>query len=188
MRLDKIKALLPAVFQQAVVEGTPLYSLLAVMEQLHAQTEHTLAIIDCNFDPRRAPERFIPMLAQWVDLGWLIGQAAPSAEPGDEKSPDRSAVLSTDRLRDLVIVAVDLSRRRGTVDGLSRFLKLALGSDGFKFHENVNSAGQTTPFHLWIEADPALKSQCPLIERIVATEKPAYLTHELTLSLTPAAQ
>ena len=71
-----------------------------------------------------------------------------------------------------MIAAVELSKHRGTVQGLAKFLSLALGSGQFKIHENLDSTGKITPFHLWIEADDSLKLQRPLPDgalKIVAT-------------------
>ena len=178
MTLDDITRLLPSVFQQAAVPGSPLHALLATMAELHAATEQTLADLDVYFDPRRAPDAFVPMLAQWVDLDRL-GDTGPAS--------NGSATPTGDRLRRLVIAAADLSRRRGTSGGLTTFLSLAVGSAQFTVRENRGSDGTARPFHLWVEADAGLQPQLALIDRIVRAEKPAHLTHEITFAPPPAA-
>jgi phage tail-like protein len=182
MKADKIENLLPGVFQKAVALGQPLRALIEAMEALHERPEAILAGLDTVVDPRRTPDAFVPMLASWVDLDWLFspargyeGRAAPMS-------------LEVGALRRLVRAAALLSQSRGTLPGLREFLRLATGSDGFVLHEglrssggaDVGSRGRTTPFHLWVEAPESTRPLRTLIERIIESEKPAYLTYELT--------
>src|SRR5262245_44871149 len=106
MKQDEISRLLPAVFQRAVMPGTPLAALLAVMEELHAPVEGLLADLDAYFDPRRAPEPFLPFLARWVGLGRLLDDWPRRADDADFW-PSGSG-----HLRELIAAAVVLARWR----------------------------------------------------------------------------
>src|SRR6267143_2908852 len=132
MRREEIRRLLPAVFQTAAAEGTPIAALLGLMEQLHEPSEKRLAALDEVLDPRRAPERFVPFLAGWLDL------------------PPELA-LGMDRLRALVALAADLARWRGTARGLTAFLEAATGATGFRIDDALR------PFHLHVIAPQSLR-------------------------------
>lgn len=170
MKRNEIEALLPDIFQRAAQPGTPLFALLEVMAALHAPDEDALTALDRYFDPYRAPERFMPYLAGWVDLQRLIltqgeGAAFP---PG------------TGRLRELVAAAAHLSKWRGTSRGLLRFLETATGLKGFEIDEAVPGPnGEPRAFHIRVNAPAESESYRDLIARIIEMEKPAYVTYEL---------
>jgi phage tail-like protein len=176
MKQTEIASLLPGVFQRTLFPGHPLFAMLEVMEDLHAPAEQAFANLDLFFDPYRSPDRFVPFLADWVDLERLLVQ-----------SPEERAVTGTaplpsglGRLRDLIATAASLSRSRGTVRGLIRFLETATGVQGFQIDENVPGPdGQPKPFHMLIRAPAAAARFQIMIERIVEAEKPVYLTYEL---------
>src|SRR5437870_1411434 len=135
MRSADIARLLPDVFQSALrpAEGAfepdrPMLGTLDAMAALHAPCEAILDDLDRFFDPRRAPERFVPFLARWVDLGWLLGPAP--AEAGSQ--PLASGL---EPLRQLVSAASETARWRGTARGLVRFLDTVTGTPGFKVDE-----------------------------------------------------
>jgi phage tail-like protein len=157
MRSSEIQRLLPGVFQRTLGEGgTPLGAALEVMSALHAPSEAILQDLDAFFDPRRTPERFVPLLARWMDLEVALG-----AEPG--------------RLRELTAAAFDLAQWRGTARGLVRFLEIATGVPGFQVDERVR------PFHVRVTVPAAAAGLRPLVERIIEREKPASVTYELTV-------
>ncbi len=174
MKTRQIKKLLPWVYQRTAKPGSPLLSLLEVMQDMHAPIEETLGHLDSMFDPRRTPDAFVPYLAGWVDLGVLLDVS---------RSGQSSAVtLSTGlgRLRELVASAAMLSEWRGTKKGLQLFLETATGSKGFIIDEQVTgSDGKVQPFHLRVIAPRDLLAHCSLIQRIIELEKPAYVTYEM---------
>jgi phage tail-like protein len=181
MRREDIRRLLPAVYRTTLTEGGPLLALLGVMEALHAPSEEALRDLDAALDPRRAPDRFVPFLATWVDLAWLWTDREASAETAVGQE---SLVLERiGMLRELVASAAYLSQWRGTSRGLRAFLERATGSRGFEIEEEaLDSEGRARPFHLRIRApasaaEPRLRA---LITRVVEMEKPAYATYELT--------
>lgn len=175
MRQDEIARLLPEVFQRTLEPGSALSAWLAVMEELHAPAEAVLAQLETHFDPRQAPERLLPMLADWVDLTRFM-RASAVADAGVED------LISSGngRLRELIAAALNLSQLRGTRVGLVRFLEIATGLKGFEIEENYPTAeGEPRPFHIVVHAPPASRIHESLIRRIVEQEKPAYVTCDL---------
>jgi len=157
MRSSEIQRLLPGVFQRTLGEGgTPLAAALEAMSALQAPSEAVLQDLDAFFDPRRTPERFVPLLARWMDL-----EVALNAAPG--------------RLRELIAAAFDLAQWRGTARGLVRFLEIATGVTGFQVEERVR------PFHVRVTVPAEAAGLRPLVEQIVEREKPASVTYELVV-------
>lgn len=178
MRRAEIEQLLPSVYQMALhpVDGwviepdQRLGALLDAMEALHDPIERILDRLEAWLDPRRAPDPFVPYLAGWVDLDRLAGGEATMAAAG------------TDRLRELVAAASDLARWRGTSRGLLRFLGIATGLPGFSVDERpAGPDGRPRPFHVVVHGPAEAARMRPLIERIVESEKPAYVTCDIVL-------
>jgi phage tail-like protein len=173
MRPAEITRLLPELFQRTSQPGSPLAALIEVMAGLHDPSEDALAHLDKYFDAYRTPERFVPFLARWVDLEWLLvapdaGIESPTYAPG------------SGQLRELIAAAVLLSRWRGTARGLQQFLETATGVVGFEIHEQVpDTTGRPRPFHIQVIAPAAAAAYQPLIEHMIAVQKPAYATAEL---------
>ena len=176
MKHEQIRALLPAVFQQSVTPGSPLAALLDVMEALQRPSEAKLEQLDETFDARRTPDAFVPFLARWVDLGWLLETPARGTHPAATAT---SLPLDLGRLRELVAAAALLSRWRGTAKGLLLSLHIATGLQGFSVDEQVTATdGTRRPFHIRLRAPAAAQPLRALITRIVEFEKPAYVTWE----------
>jgi phage tail-like protein len=190
VRSEAIERLLPGVFQLAlhpsargVVEpDRRLGATLQAMEALHEPCERVLVDLSSYVDPRLAPPAFVPYLASWVDLDRFLVAAAddPSLSP---------TLLATGlgRLRELVAAAAELARWRGTALGLRRFLETATGLGGWTIEENVSGPERAPrPFHLRVVGPAEAEPYRPLVERIVAAEKPVAVTHELDFAR-PAA-
>lgn len=161
MRSPDIQRLLPGVFQRTVQPASPLAALLEAMEALHAPSEAVLGTLESHFDPRRAPERFVPFLAHWVGM-------------------DLPVTTGLGRLRELVAAAVEISRWRGTARGLRLFLTTATGRTDFDVDESVpDEDGKPRPFHVRVRAPAEVSAHRLLLERIIEREKPAYVTYEL---------
>ena len=178
MKQSEIKYLLPGIFQRTLRQGSPLSAILEVMEGLHAPSEETLRRLETNFDPRRAPAAFVPFMARWVDLDRLFERPLEAAQA----RPSTPVTLPTGlgRLRELVATAAYISQWRGTSKGLLMFLETATGLDGFEIDERVPApGGKSQPFHFRLRAPAEASSFRSLIERIVASEKPAYVTCEI---------
>jgi phage tail-like protein len=167
MKSAEILRLLPGVIQRTARPGNPLAAVLSVMEALHAPSEEVLENLDALFDPRRAPDRFVPFLARWVDL-------------------DLPVTTGLGRLRELSAAGVELSRWRGTARGLLLFLSTATGRQDFEVDERVPGPdGVPLPFHIRVRAPGELVPHRPMLERIIELEKPAYVTYELHFTQLP---
>ncbi len=90
MNRAEIEQLLPGIFQRTVKPGHPLAALLEVMEALHAPSEDVLARLDICFNPRRTRDDFVPLLARWLDLGFLLETPA-----GDKLKKRSSETISS---------------------------------------------------------------------------------------------
>jgi len=176
MKREAIERRLPEVVQRALREGEPLWALLGVMEALHAPVERMRGDLDRVFDPRRAPDAFVGYLARWVDLERVFESSASEASP--------QSAIEHGALRELIARAVELSQWRGTARGLVSFLECATGVSGFEVDEAVVPPGgvEPRPYHIRIRVPEAARAARPLIERIVASEKPAYVTAELAFA------
>jgi phage tail-like protein len=178
MKPSEIERLLPEVMRPGAAEGAPLAALLQVMAALQAPNEELLATLDRVFDPARTDDAFVPLLARWVDMDRLTASTA-GGEP-------LSSGLG--RLRELVRRAAWLSQWRGTRQGLTDFLATAVGLPGFDVQEDVrDESGRPRPFHIRVVAPADALAHRTLIERIIALEKPAYLTCELVFAPAEAA-
>jgi hypothetical protein len=116
------------------------------------------------------------MLARWLDLDRLFER-----RPTGEDLPLRQLMpAGLGRLRELIAMAAELSKWRGTKRGLLLFLQTATGLQGFEVDEKVpGDDGLPRPFHLRVKVPPGGLELKGLIERIVSSEKPAYVTYEL---------
>jgi phage tail-like protein len=175
MRRNEIEQLLPGVYQlalhpletSALVSDTRLAGLLDAMEELHDPAEQILMRLDAYVDPRRAPDTFVTYLAGWVDLDWIAVSGRVTTGAG--------------RLRELVAVAMEESRWRGSAKGLISFLVAATGVSGWTIDEAPPAEdGHRRPFHLLIHAPASVAPHAAMVERIVESEKPAAVTYEVT--------
>ncbi len=175
---SKLLKVLPEVFQVAADTSSPLQALLAVAEDMHGPVRQVLDRIHTVPDPGRAPSSLIPFLSRWVDLDWLTlpgpegGTGSGGAGSGNIPA---TGAIPISRQRDLIAAAAQLSARRGTVDGLTRFLHLATGVPGFDV-ESVPGA-----FHIKVLVPAEAGGQLELIRRIVKGMKPAHVTDEVTV-------
>ncbi|HEY6292469.1 MAG TPA: hypothetical protein VI455_13040 [Terriglobia bacterium] len=178
MKQNEIKHLLPGIFRRTLREGNPLSAIVEIMEALHAPSEEKLRGLDANFDPRRAPDAFVPFLARWVDLDRLFERPLEATQP--RRSTPRMLPSGLGRLRELVASAAYVSQWRGTSKGLLLLLETATGMSGFEIEERVpGPGGRPRPFHFQLRVPLEAASCRSLIERIVESEKPAYVTCEI---------
>ena len=178
MNRAEIARLLPSVFQRTLNDRTALDAVLAVMESLHEPSETALARLVHFFNPRWTDERFLTMLAHWVNLH-RIHPRRPFGEPPLDWS-SRLTALEPGHLRELISQATSLAQLRGTSSGLRRFLEVATGESPFSLDESVEDEhGEVIPFHVRVIAPQRAERQRELIERIVELEKPAYVTYEI---------
>ena len=161
MRAAEIELLLPEVLRRTVVPGSPMSALVGVMESMHAPAEEALRGFPSVLDPRATPDRFVGMLATWVDLARL--DATPAGR------------IDAARMRLLVSLAAELADWRGTPGGLMWLLTLATGVAGLQLES-------TGPFAVRIVVPPASAAQADLVREIAAQEKPAHLVVEVVVA------
>ena len=176
MQPERIARFLPEIYRLTL--GTRhgvLDSLLAAMAALHQPAEQVLDDLDRYVDPARTSDRFLPMLAGWLDLGAYLDWSGGRRESGEPRFAP-----GMDRLRLLITRAADLNARRGTRAALEEFLSTATGIDGFAVEEDPQDSQRASrPFHLRVRAPDAAKKYGDLIARIVDGERPAYVTYEI---------
>ena len=88
--------------------------------------------------------------------------------------------LEIKQLRELIALASELSKWRGTLKGLKLFLETATANEGFEITDIPKNSGiKVIPFHIEVVAPEKSWPQRGLIERIIEQEKPAYVTYGL---------
>jgi phage tail-like protein len=185
MRPERIARFLPEIYRLTL--GTRhgvLDGLLDTMASLHQPSEEVLDDLDSYVDPMRAPDRFLPMLAGWLDLAAYLDWSGGRKESGEPRFAP-----GPERLRLLAMRAAEFNARRGTRAALEEFLSVATGLDGFSVEENPPDAQRTSrPFHVRVHAPDAAKRYADLVARIVEGERPAYVTYEIVYAsgATPA--
>lgn len=178
MKQDAIEQLLPEIFQQTLRSGGPLSEILGIMEIMQEPAEQALDHLEVYFSPYRAPDRFVPLLARWMDLDRFFSAHANKFEDPDRFVPPISTGMG--RLRELINATIYLSQWRGTAKGLQLFLETATGACGFRIEDDVSDSDNLPrPFHIRVWAPALVVEHRPLIIRIIEQEKPAYVTYEL---------
>jgi phage tail-like protein len=172
MKSADIRELIPAVIRQAIKSADPADALLRIMEALQRPSEDVLDEIDLYFDPRRTPDRFLPMLASWVNIDRFLGCTRL------ERKSIGSASILFPLLREWIAAEAHISKWSGTEKGLRMLLEAATGARGFQIIEGLDHDGLPRPFHLRLIAPAEANGQVALIERILELEKPAYVTSE----------
>lgn len=176
MYRDDIARLLPDVFQYALrpMKGTfepdrRMLAALDVMSAMHGPVEEILNGLERFVDARRTPQRFVPYLTQWVDLDWLLRPTRGLDAIAD------SIASGPEALRNMVETASEFAQWRGTAHGLQLALETATGVTGFTVQESVGDDGKPRPFYVRVIVPPDAAQFRPLIERVIATEKAAYV-------------
>ncbi len=161
MRRADIERLLPEVISRTIRDESPMGSLLGIMELMHVPAEKVLDDVEVNFSPRRCRDRFVRLLASWVDL-------------------DVPVTTGIGRHREWINRAVELSHWRGTGRGLRASLETATGVTGFEFDESVPGPdGLPRPFHMKVSVPEKVKAHRDMVVAIIEREKPAYVTYEI---------
>jgi len=160
MRAAELELLLPEVLRRTVLPGSPMAALIGVMEAQHAPAEAALQSFPTVLDPLTTPDRFVGMLAGWVDLARL-----------DETPAGR---IDTARMRLLISLAAELAHWRGTPSGLTWMIGLATGIAGLRLED----AG---PFRMRIVVPAAAAAQADLVREIASQEKPAHLVVDVVV-------
>lgn len=178
MDMRLIPRLLPEAMQAGLSPGSVLETLVAVMQAHLSPDEAILADIDRWFDPRRAPEDFLTILAGWVGLErtLLSEMDGPSARPG---------AIDSAALRELILRAAAFARERGTARTLRQILQIVTGCDAIAIVENPpGEDGEPRPFHMRVELPGSALRHEALARRVIETWKPAAVTSEIVFRAT----
>jgi phage tail-like protein len=176
MRPEAIARLLPEVFRETDLPGTPLNATLAVVAAFLAPSESVLASLDRWFDPRRAPDEFVTMLADWLALGAYVDERMFETKSGRGR-----VAIDPGYLRELVDRGAEFARLRATSGTLVAMLEIATGVAAFRIVENPpDETGRPRPFHINIIAPVAARAFGAIVDLIVEREKPAFTTAEIT--------
>jgi len=176
MEQRRIARYLPENYQLAAADHRgALWALLAAMDSMHAPVERVLKSLDGYVDPHRAPEPFVMMQASWLGLDRYFEWSGGSVGAGEARF-----AAGNDRLRLLVAEFPALIKSRGTRSALIRFLEVATGIAGFVV-EDGRALETSRSFHLIVHVPAEATSLLPLVERIVAGERPAHATYELRM-------
>lgn len=172
MNAGEIKRLLPEVFQSAAHKESPLEALLQTMADMLKPTEVIFESFEDVLSPWQPKEDFIPYLGSWLYLHQYYSF--------DNEGKRTEYLAGVDQLRNLIAAFTDLSRVRGTARGLEKMLILATGFEGFQVTERVlDERGKTRPFHIQVSVPRLAEELRGLVDLIVRSEKPAYITYEL---------
>lgn len=169
MDQSQVLRFLPDVFRRTVIPGGPLEALTEAMVAMLDPVDRRLSVLEWYFDPYRTPSAMLPYLASWVDMGWL---AIPDSAEGGGVPPER--------LRRLIAMSPFFAKHRGTTLGLETILRVATGVPAIRVLDSMGDP-PVRPFHLVVQLPKAASFSRPLVELIVRFEKPAYLTHDVTL-------
>jgi phage tail-like protein len=178
VKRETILRLMPVVFQRTAEDDSPLLGLLGVMEQLHEPSEEILRNLSAVFNPRSAPDRFLPYLSRWVNLDWLFEPMLEGWSGDREQHVPFPPGLAS--MRELVALSFRLNRESGTARGLLLFLRTATGSADFAIEENPPGPnGVPRPYHMLVRAPASAVPYRVMLQRIIEFEKPAYVTFDL---------
>jgi len=165
---------LPGVYQEDKVSR----ALTSVFDDAYAPILSTIDNFAAYLDPALTPDDFLDWLAGWVGI-----------------LPDET--WPVERRRAIVALAVQLYRRRGTVAGLAMHVRL-LGAVDAEVKDSGGAVWSKTPggkapgdasYSVTVTIMPPKKGQVDQarIEALVASAKPAHVTHNVTLA-TPAGK
>jgi phage tail-like protein len=160
---------LPGIYQEDLLAGT----LTSVFDDALAPILSTIDNLAAYLDPALTPDDFLDWLAGWVGI-----------------LPDET--WPVERRRAIVALAVQLYRKRGTVAGLAMHIRL-LGAADVAIKDSGGAVWSKTPgakapgnasYSLTIEVTPPKKGQLDVakIDALVASAKPAHVTHHVTLA------
>lgn len=177
MKRSEIEKFLPGIVQTTLPPGESenlLTMFLGLMELLHEPSEAIMEQLDIYFDPYRTP--FPIYLSSWLSLETLwIDRPQDFVDRPFPEFPTGEG-----RLRELIAGVIDISKWRGTRRGMLLYLETATGIRGYDIDETVTGPdGRVIPFHIKVTMPPRAIAYRALVERIVVSEKPAYVTYEL---------
>ncbi|MDP2354768.1 MAG: phage tail protein [Beijerinckiaceae bacterium] len=177
MEMRLIPRLLPEAMQMGVTPGSVLETLVGIMQSHLTPDEMILGDLDRWFDPRRAPEDFLMMLAGWVGLERTLVSEIDSATA--------RPTIDSAAIRELILRAAEFARERGTARTLKRILSIVTNSDAITVIENPpGDDGEPQAFHVRVELPNSALRHEALARRVVENWKPASVTSEIVFRAT----
>lgn len=178
MDMRLIPRLLPEAMQAGLAPGSVLNTLIGVMQSHLSPDEAILADIDRWFDPRRAPEDFLMMLAGWVGLERTLLSEIDSAA-------SRPTTIDSAALRELILRAAEFARERGTARTLKHILQIVTDCEAIAIEENPpGEDGEPQAFHMRVELPNSALRHEMLARRVIENWKPASVTSEVVFRAT----
>jgi phage tail-like protein len=162
---------LPAVYQ----EDEFVQRFMSAFDSTLAPVIATLDDLAAYIDPRLAPGDFVDWLAGWV------GMALDDTWPASAR-------------RAVVMRAVSLHRRRGTVGGLVDLVALSVGGDvevevvesgAARWSREAGSplpGDATAALHVRLIMDDPARADLPQLNALIASVKPAHITHTVEVA------
>jgi len=176
----QIASLLPEVLRRTDQPGSPMRALLETAASLLAPVATELDRVHANFSARDARDRFVAMLARWLDLDRLLAEA-----PRPDAATGTGLPTGTGRLRELVAAAAHLAEWAGSKRGLLETLQTATGLGDWVVEDNPDGEAGPRPFYFRVTAPAASRPYETLVRRILEQEKPAYAQCELRFAAAP---
>lgn len=139
---------------------------LLIFESILEPLDQTIDSINHYFDPRLAPEALLPWLAAWVDV--VLNDKWP-----------------IERRRELITMAAELYRWRGTRRGLREYLRIYAGVEPLV--EEPGREQDDSPrlpahvFRVTLEVPNPDVIERDLVEAIIEAEKPAFTSYQLEI-------
>lgn len=171
---------LPAIYSEDEFMGR----FLNIFENIITPIEETIRNIHDYFDPKMTPEPLLPWLASWLDLVL------------DEEWP-------LDKRRVLIGAAVRLYQLRGTLRGLSEYLRIYTGAEptieehhgGIRLGpaselgwNTILGDGQDHCFTVVLRLDEGAPVDLAKVKAIIQAEKPAHLAYILQVERRTASR
>jgi len=162
---------LPAIYQDQ--DGDFGMRFLGALETLLDPTVALLDALPAHFDPALAPANVLELIMAWLGL-------------------DLREVQTTSERREIVRMAAELGRRRGTRAGLELALRLAFPGVPFRVEDRGAVVWSTDPDTIPDAPDPSFVVYCdvPLREerqaevaRLVEQVKPAHVRYRLRVKV-----
>lgn len=161
---------LPGIYRDNEFLGRFLLIFQSILEPI----ERTVENIPLYLDPRMTPPEFLPWLASWVDL--VLDPSWPEA-----------------RRRELVALAAELYRWRGTRKGLSEYLRIYTGKapeitefiEGMRLDAGTRLGVGTRlgssggGYHFTVTIDEREGLNIEKIKAIIESQKPAHTLYTL---------
>lgn len=151
---------LPAVMRSAAREASPMRAIAEAAASMLAPVDDLLGSRERIIDPLLCDARWLPMLAHWLRLPWML------SERGD-------LVVREGVARAVLQSGYWLAQRRGTATAIERLLAVATEDESVRV-----TMAPAPAFHAVISLGVVAAEAMDLVTAILQHELPAHLTYE----------